>query len=40
MFNIKGIKTFAMSAKDLAKAEEFYTKVLDFLLDAVCAPGL
>jgi catechol 2,3-dioxygenase-like lactoylglutathione lyase family enzyme len=28
MFDIKGLKTFAMSAKDLAKAEEFYTKVL------------
>jgi len=28
MFEIKGIKTFAMSAKDLGKAEEFYTKVL------------
>src|SRR5262244_1479169 len=28
MFEIKGIKTFAMSAKDLAKSEEFYTKVL------------
>ena len=28
MFDIKGLKTFAMSAKDLARAEEFYTKVL------------
>jgi len=28
MFDIKELKTFAMSAKDLAKAEEFYTKVL------------
>ena len=28
MFEIKGIKTFATSAKDLAKAEEFYTRVL------------
>jgi len=28
MFDIKGLKTFAMSAKDLAKAEEFYTRVL------------
>ena len=28
MFDIKGLKTFAMSAKDLSKAEEFYTKVL------------
>jgi catechol 2,3-dioxygenase-like lactoylglutathione lyase family enzyme len=28
MFDIKGLKTFAMSAKDLAKAEVFYTKVL------------
>jgi catechol 2,3-dioxygenase-like lactoylglutathione lyase family enzyme len=28
MFEIKGLKTFAMSAKDIAKAEEFYTKVL------------
>ncbi len=28
MFDIKGLKTFAMSAKDLAKAEEFYTKTL------------
>jgi hypothetical protein len=29
-----------MNAKDFAKAEEFYTKVLDFVLDAVCASGL
>ena len=28
MFEIKGLRTFAMSAKDLAKAEEFYTKTL------------
>jgi uncharacterized glyoxalase superfamily protein PhnB len=28
MFEIRGIKTFAMSAKDLNKSEEFYTKVL------------
>jgi len=28
MFDIKGLKTFAMSAKDLAQAEEFYTRVL------------
>lgn len=28
MFNIKGLKTFAMSAKDLDKAEAFYTKTL------------
>jgi catechol 2,3-dioxygenase-like lactoylglutathione lyase family enzyme len=28
MFDIKGLKTFAMSAKDLARAEEFYTRVL------------
>jgi catechol 2,3-dioxygenase-like lactoylglutathione lyase family enzyme len=28
MFDIKGLKTFAMSAKDLGKAEEFYTNVL------------
>jgi len=28
MFAIKGLKTFAMSAKDLGKAEEFYTRVL------------
>ena len=28
MFDIKGLKTFAMSAKDLARAEELYTKVL------------
>jgi uncharacterized glyoxalase superfamily protein PhnB len=28
MFDIKGLRTFAMSAKDLAKAEEFYTKTL------------
>jgi catechol 2,3-dioxygenase-like lactoylglutathione lyase family enzyme len=28
MFEIKGLKTFAMSAKDLSKAEEFYTRVL------------
>ena len=28
MFEIKGLKTFAMSAKDIAKAEEFYTNVL------------
>ena len=28
MFDIKGLRTFAMSAKDLNKAVEFYTKVL------------
>ncbi len=28
MFNIKGLRTFAMSAKDLDKAEVFYTKIL------------
>ena len=28
MFEIKGLKTFAMSAKDLNKAEAFYTKIL------------
>jgi catechol 2,3-dioxygenase-like lactoylglutathione lyase family enzyme len=28
MFDIKGIKTFAMSAKDLNKAVDFYTNVL------------
>jgi len=28
MFAIKGIRTFAMSAKDLDKAVEFYTKVI------------
>ena len=28
MFNIKGIRTFAMSAKDLDKAVDFYTKVI------------
>ena len=28
MFEINGLKTFAMSAKDLAKAEAFYTRVL------------
>jgi catechol 2,3-dioxygenase-like lactoylglutathione lyase family enzyme len=28
MFAIKGLKTFALSAKDLARAEEFYTRVL------------
>jgi catechol 2,3-dioxygenase-like lactoylglutathione lyase family enzyme len=28
MFEIKGLKTFAMSAKDLPKAEAFYTRVL------------
>mgnify|MGYP001584510023 CR=1 FL=1 len=28
MFDIKGLKTFAMSAKNIAKAEEFYTRVL------------
>ena len=28
MFDIKGLRTFAMSAKDLAKAEEFYTETL------------
>src|SRR5437870_8949814 len=28
MFAIRGLKTFAMSAKDLGKAEEFYTRVL------------
>ena len=28
MFETTGLKTFAMSAKDLNKAEEFYTKIL------------
>lgn len=28
MFDIKGLRTFAMSAKHLSKAVEFYTKVL------------
>ncbi len=28
MFDIRGLKTFAMSAKDIVKAEEFYTQVL------------
>ncbi len=28
MFAIKGLKTFAMSAKDLDKAEKFYTQTL------------
>ncbi len=28
MFEIKGLRTFAMSVKDLSKAEEFYTQVL------------
>lgn len=28
MFNIKSLRTFAMSAKDLDKAEAFYTKTL------------
>jgi catechol 2,3-dioxygenase-like lactoylglutathione lyase family enzyme len=28
MFEIKGIRTFAMSAKDLDKSVEFYTKTL------------
>lgn len=28
MFDSKGLKTFAMSAKDLPKAEVFYTRVL------------
>ena len=28
MFDIKGLRTFAMSAKDLNKAVEFYTHVL------------
>ena len=28
MFNIKGLRTFAMSARDLDKAETFYTKTL------------
>ena len=28
MFDIKGIRTFAMSAKDLQKSVEFYTKTL------------
>ena len=28
MFEIRGIKTFAMSAKDLNKSEDFYTKIL------------
>ena len=28
MFEIKGIRTFAMSAKDLDKSVEFYTKIV------------
>ena len=28
MFEVKGIRTFAASAKDLAKSVEFYTKVV------------
>jgi catechol 2,3-dioxygenase-like lactoylglutathione lyase family enzyme len=28
MFEIKRLKTFAMSAKELSKSEEFYTKIL------------
>ena len=28
MFEIKGIRTFAMSAKDIEKSVEFYTKIL------------
>ncbi len=28
MFNIKGLKTFATSAKDLDRAEKFYTQIL------------
>jgi catechol 2,3-dioxygenase-like lactoylglutathione lyase family enzyme len=28
MFEIKGIRTFAMSARDLDKAADFYTKIL------------
>jgi catechol 2,3-dioxygenase-like lactoylglutathione lyase family enzyme len=28
MFEIKGLRTFAMSAKDLGKAVDFYTQVL------------
>lgn len=28
MFEIKGLRTFAMSARNLDKAEEFYTKTL------------
>ena len=28
MFEIKGLRTFAMSAKDLDKAERFYTTIL------------
>jgi len=28
MFDIKGLRTFAMSAKDLDKSVEFYTKTL------------
>ena len=28
MFDIKGLRTFAMSAKNLTKAVEFYTNVL------------
>jgi catechol 2,3-dioxygenase-like lactoylglutathione lyase family enzyme len=28
MFEIKGIRTFAMSAKDLEKSVEFYTQIL------------
>ena len=27
MFDIKGLRTFAMSAKDLNKSVEFYTKI-------------
>src|SRR6185295_15399673 len=28
MFEVKGIRTFAMSAKDLNKSVEFYTKIV------------
>ena len=35
MFDIKGLRTFAMSAKDLNKSVEFYTKTLGGQLYAV-----
>jgi len=28
MFEIKGIRTFALSAKDINKSVEFYTKIV------------
>ena len=38
MFDIKGLRTFAMSAKDLNKSVEFYTKMLGGQIHARVEP--